>query len=533
MKKFLNVFTVMIITALFAASMFLVSCGGSDDPVQPSTVAVTSVSLNKTTLTMLEGDKDQLVATVSPSNATDKTVTWSSSTASVASVDNNGNVTASKAGTTTITAKAGGKSATCSVTVSSSTIAVTGVTLDKTTLALEVGGSETLTATVKPDNASNKMVAWSTDKEAIAKVDANGKVTAVAEGDATITATAGDKSATCKVTVSKATVAVTGVTLNKTSIEITVGSSETLVATVKPDDATDKTVTWESNKTAVATVDAEGKVTAITEGDATITAKAGSKSATCSVKVSKVVIAVTSVTLNKTTLSLTEGKSETLTATVKPDDATDKTVTWSSDNEATAVVDANGKVTAVAPDKGGATITAKAGEKSATCKVTVNKEVIAATAITVTPESATLMEGMSVTFTAALTPENSTYTVNWPTDDTYLTADGNGKYTVKGLSSDYRLVNLTVATNEAKTVSKKVSLNLYSINFTSAAYGTAFTSTTVSPGVTADIYFKKGSNVEAISTDILPEGGYSVTSSDESILTVARAVKSISGTDYP
>ena len=166
-------------------------------------------------------------------------------------------------------------------------------------------------------------------------------------------------------------VAVSGVSLNKTSVTLTEGESEMLTATVKPDNATDMTVTWTSSDASIAKVE-NGKVTAVKAGSATITAKAGDKTATCTVTVNKKVVAVTSVALNKTELTLTEGDSETLTATVKPDDATDKTVTWTTSDASIATVDANGKVTAV--KAGLATITAKAGDKSATCKVTVKQK---------------------------------------------------------------------------------------------------------------------------------------------------------------
>ena len=250
-------------------------------------------------------------------------------------------------------------------------VAVSGVSLNKTSVTLTEGESEMLTATVKPDNATDMTVTWTSSDASIAKVE-NGKVTAVKAGSATITAKAGDKTATCTVTVNKKVVAVTSVALNKTELTLTEGDSETLTATVKPDDATDKTVTWTTSDASIATVDANGKVTAVKAGLATITAKAGDKSATCTVTVNKKVVAVTSVTLNKTELTLTEGDSETLTATVKPDDATDKTVTWTTSDASIATVDANGKVTAV--KAGLATITAKAGDKSATCKVTVKQK---------------------------------------------------------------------------------------------------------------------------------------------------------------
>ena len=334
-------------------------------------VAVSSVSLNKTSVTLTEGESEVLNATVKPDNATDKTVTWSSSDASVAKVEN-GKVTAVKAGSATITAKAGDKSATCTVTVNKKDVTVTSVTLNKTEVTLTEGESETLTATVKPDDASDKTVTWTSSDTSIATVDGNGKVTAVKAGTATITAKAGDKSATCTVTVNKKVVAVTSVTLNKTELTLTEGESEMLTATVKPDDATDKTVTWSSSDASIATVDGNGKVTAVKAGSATITAKAGDKSATCTVTVNKKVVAVTSVTLNKTELTLTEGEAETLTATVKPDDATDKTVTWTTSDASIATVDASGKVTAV--KAGTATITARAGDQSASCMVTVKQK---------------------------------------------------------------------------------------------------------------------------------------------------------------
>ena len=416
--------------AVGAASIH-VSCGGKSATCEVTVdpIAVTSVTLDKTSLSLTEGDSATLTATVKPDNATNKTVNWSSSNTAVATVDANGKVTAVKEGSATITAKAGDKSATCSVTVAKKVVAVTSVSLDKTSLSLTEGDSATLTATVKPDNATNKTVNWSSSNTAVATVDANGKVTAVKEGSATITAKAGDKSATCSVTVAKKVVAVTSVSLNKTSLSLTEGDTATLTATVKPDNATNKTVTWSSSNTAVATVDASGKVTAVKEGSATITAKAGDKTATCAVTVAAKVIAVTSVTLDKTSLSLTEGDSATLTATVKPDNATNKTVTWSSSNTAVATVDANGKVTAV--KEGSATITAKAGDKSATCTVTVAKKVIAVTSVTLNKTSLSLTEGDSATLTATVKPDNATdKTVNWSSSNTAVASvDVSGKVT--------------------------------------------------------------------------------------------------------
>lgn len=175
-------------------------------PVRPvyesldGSIPVSSISLNKTELAMNVGDSETLTATVKPDDATDKTVTWKSSNASVATVDENGKVTAIKGGSATITATAGEKSASCSVSIQAATIKVTSVTLNKTSLTLAIGSSETLIATLNPSNA-NEAVHWGTTKPAIATVDSNGQVTGVKAGSATITVIAGEKTASCEVTV--------------------------------------------------------------------------------------------------------------------------------------------------------------------------------------------------------------------------------------------------------------------------------------------------------------------------------------------
>jgi len=347
----------------------ILSICACDKQTKEAEVVVSSVALNQNSIELIIGGTSQLKATVSPSNATEKSISWASSKPSVATVSGSGLVSAIAEGSATITASCGGKSATCSVAVSKGVVAVTSVALNKTTLELTEGDSETLTATVKPDDATDKTVTWSTSDASVAMVE-GGKVTAIKEGTATITAKAGDKSAECKVTVAKKVIAVTSVELNKTSLELTEGDSETLTATVKPDDATDKTVTWSTSDASVATVEG-GKVTAIKEGTATITAKAGDKSAECKVTVAKKVIAVISIELNKTSIELVEGDSETLTATVKPDDATDKTITWSTSDASVATVE-SGKVIAIMT--GTAYITARAGDKFAECKVSVYKK---------------------------------------------------------------------------------------------------------------------------------------------------------------
>ena len=255
---------------------------------EPAPIAVASVTLDSTSMTLEEGESQKLTATVSPSNAENKAVIWTSSNSSVASVKD-GLVTAIKSGKATITVKSddGGKTAICEVTVNAKVYPVESVSLDKTSYEMKEGDEFTLIATVKPDNATNKNVTWSSSNTSVATV-LNGKVTALRAGATTITVKTEDKekTATCKVAINAKVYPVESVSLDKTSCEMTEGDTFTLTATVSPSNATNKNVTWSSSNTSVATV-SNGKVKALKAGTATITVKTedGGKSATCDVLV--------------------------------------------------------------------------------------------------------------------------------------------------------------------------------------------------------------------------------------------------------
>ena len=253
-------------------------------------------------------------------------------------------------------------------------VAVTGVTLNKTSLTLEAGQDETLTATVAPSNADNKDVSWSSDNPSVASVDQTGKVSAISAGTATITVTTadGNKTATCNVTVTApaAQIPVTAISLDATAT-VGIGSTITLAVTYTPADANQgKAVTWTTADAGIAIVN-NGVVTGVSAGTVAITATSTtdpSITATCNVTVQA--IAVTDVSLNKSSLSLQIGGNETLTATVAPANATNKNITWESSNTAVATVN-NGKVTGVAAGTATITVTTVDGNKTATCTVTV------------------------------------------------------------------------------------------------------------------------------------------------------------------
>lgn len=168
-------------------------------------------------------------------------------------------------------------------TTTGENVAVTGVSLSKTALALKAGNNETITATIEPANATTQDVTWSSDNTGVAKVS-DGKITAVDEGEATITVTTKDGNFTATCTVTVEAIHATDLTLSKTAVELTAGKTETITATLEPADATDS-VTWSSGDKTIATVDKNGKITAVAEGTVKITAKAGTIEKTCTVTV--------------------------------------------------------------------------------------------------------------------------------------------------------------------------------------------------------------------------------------------------------
>ena len=340
---------------------------------------ITSVQINPNgTQEMNVGDQMVFRATVSPINTTDSTeLTWESTNPSVATIDTDGTVTAHKAGQTTIIVRSvNGKVNRCIVKVQDGqNIPITGVTLDYESADLKVNETLKLNATINPDNTTeSKTLTWESSNPDVASVDSNGLVTAKKAGDAIITVTTSNNlKDTCSIHVGENVVEITGVELNKSAVTLTEGMTETLTATILPADTTmDKTLTWSSSNSAVATVDQQGKITAVSEGTATITVTTiNNKTATCVVTVEKQEIPIESVTLNTEETVLRAGNTTNLTATINPENTTmDETLTWSSDNNEVATVDQQGKVTAVGA--GNATITVETvNGKTDTCKVTV------------------------------------------------------------------------------------------------------------------------------------------------------------------
>ena len=298
---------------------------------------------------------------------------------------------------------------------------------------------------------------WSSSDTSIATVDADGKVTAKAVGTVTITATANNgKTGSATVTVTRPedpVIEVTSVTVTPTNTELTIGSTAHLTATVAPANATVKTIIWSSSNTAVAAVDANGNVTAKTVGTVTITATANnSKSGYATVTVKEKepeIVDVTGITLDPTSYEGYEGETFTITATVTPDNATDKTILWGSDNQAVATVDANGKVILIA--EGHTVITARNGNVRATCDVTVIVAPVPVEQIDITPRSAEITEGAGVQLTATVLPANAdNKELTWASSDTSVATVTAGGY-VEGLAPG--TARITATANDGSGVS--------------------------------------------------------------------------------
>ena len=334
-------------------------------------VSVASVTMNIASKTVNPGDAVNLTATVAPSNATVKTIKWASDHPEVATVTN-GKVVAVGKGTAKITATShNGKVASCIIKVE--LVPVSSITLKLNKLVLKKGSTTKLTADILPANAGDKSTKWASSNENIVTV-LNGVLTGVEEGTAIVSVTSSNgKSASCEVAVVDPDTVIPEIRLSKNIVEIVEGQTFGLKADLITDDQTEIALFWESTKPQYAEVK-DGLVTAKKAGYTTIIARTIYNTvATCSVKVKAPSIEVTQITLDKAEITLNprynDLKTEKLTATILPANATDKSIIWESQNKSVAVVK-NGVVSA--KKAGTTTVTARtANGMKAQCIVTV------------------------------------------------------------------------------------------------------------------------------------------------------------------
>ena len=411
-------------------------------------ILVSQLSLNYNSKVMQVGETLQLTATVLPNDATNKTLTWTTSNPNVATVNSEGVVTAVGAGSATITAKTtdgSNLSATCTVAVY---VPASAITLNTNDLTLKVNETSQLVATVLPSNTTNKRVTWASSDPSVVTVTSNGLVRAIAPGSATITVTTTDGtnlSATCAVTVY---VPASAISLNTNNLTLGIDETSQLVAYVYPSNTTNKQVTWESSDPSVATVTSNGLVRAIAPGSATITVTTTdgtNLSATCAVTV---YVPASAISLNTNNLTLGIDETSQLVAYVYPSNTTNKQVTWESSDPSVATVTSNGLVRAIAP--GTATVTARTTDGSnlsASCLVTVEKRLI--TSLSLNQSKVVMYVGETAQLLAEIAPENaSDKTLAWTSaSPTVASVDNNGLVTGIAGGTTYVTVSTTDGSN--------------------------------------------------------------------------------------
>lgn len=361
--------------------------------------AVKSVSLSDDVVTLTVGGTAALDAAADPEGP----VEWASSDENVAEVKD-GVVTARGPGAAAILAASGGKYAFCMVRVQDAEVQVEAVTLSRTTLKLRPGEKAALTATVSPENADQTVVWYSAAPETACVT--GGEVTAICTGTTEIAAIAGGVKAACNVEVSEDGLKAASILLSAGTLELTEGRTATLTATVLPTSIPQSSIVWTSSNEEAAVVDG-GVVTARAAGAAIIRASVGGKTASCTVTVKAARVPVSSVTLDRSTLELSVDGTARLTATVRPENADDRTVVWQSSREDVATV-SGGIVRGVA--EGSALISATAGGVKAECSVTVSQALVWCSVVNrmshVTTDQTAVVVAKGRAYKAALTAES-------------------------------------------------------------------------------------------------------------------------------
>ena len=345
-----NIFAIILVTV-------------TEVPVIP----VSAITLNQISASLHPTNRLALTTTITPSNATDKTVTWISNSTN-ATVNSSGVVTAVSAGSAVIraTTGSGNLTATCTITI---TVPVTSVSISPIITTVNSGSTKPLTVTVLPSNATNKVVSWSSANTAVATVNSLGVVTGISAGSSTIRAQTvdGEFAATSAVTV---TIGVKSITLHTRNISLLKGATFQSTATIAPSNATNKTVTWSSAIASVATVSNSGLITAIGNGTGIITCFTQDGNKTASIIV-RVTTPVSSVRLNQTALSLTRNTTHQLASVISPSIASNQAVTWSTSNSAIVTVSSSGNVRGIAIGSAVITVQTLDGLFRAACNVTV------------------------------------------------------------------------------------------------------------------------------------------------------------------
>ncbi len=423
-------------------------------------VKTQNVSINETTLYLPIGETAKINATVTPSNADDKTIIWTSSGPNVVGVDSNGVITAYKTGKVTITATTRDTKKTDKITINAYK-PVDSINFNKDSYTMYKNGLVKLAYTITPSDATNQKVSYMSSNSNVATVDLNGNVTALNKGTATITITTedGNKTSSTNITVEEHDIPVQSVSFDKEETIITLGKTETLRPIFDPLDSSNKEMTWTSSNSGVASVSTGGVIVARKVGRATITGT--STDSGVSARIVAIVVdpsvSVTGLTLDKTSVIVNEGSTSKVTATITPDNADNKTVLWTSSNDDICMVSSDGLIKGI--KQGECEVLARAADNTnykETVNVTVIKEEILVTRIDIEENSITLDNGEQANIVTNIVPANaSNKTLTWTSSNSnvasvdqdgvvHAISPGNATITVESSNGVTNAITVTV-----------------------------------------------------------------------------------------
>lgn len=406
--------------------------------------------------TLSKNEEKTLTVTYNPTNTTDnKTVDWESSNPEIVSIDSTGKITGKKGGTAKITATVGNVKAEKEVKV---VVPIESVSLSGDDSILK-GETKRLTATINPeDTTDDKTITWSSDDENVLFVDQNGQIRGIKEGTANVKAVVAGKETTKQITVNEIhinSIAIDG----DQEFEMIKNQTKNLSVTINPENTTDdKGVVWKTNNEKVARVDNDGKVTALKEGEATITATVGTNET--SVKINVKEIHINSVVINELDDEFTRGDEFKFSATYTPENTTDenKTVEWSSSNTDVGTIDQEGNF--VALKEGTTKITAKIGNIKAEREVTVIENHVGDFKL-LQEEGEVLNIGNTQKLVTVVNPENCTdaYTIKYSSsDEAIATVDENGNVTA--LKDGKVVITATLTTEYDEEFEDSIEINI-------------------------------------------------------------------------
>lgn len=423
-------------------------------------VPITGIRFSNSNETILVGSTQKLSVIVTPSNASNQSLSYTSSNSNVATVDSEGNVKGITVGEAYITVSAAGYQAVANIKVIN-TISLNSISISKN-LQLKEQSSSTLNVTFNPSNATNKKVTWKSSNPNVATVDSSGNVKAIAPGTATITVISSDggKVATCNVEVIALSKKLTGISLNKTELTMELDAEETLTVNFNPEYAENKNIKWSSSNTKIAKV-SNGKITPVKPGKVEIKAVSedGNYEAVCQVTVLSPPIE--SIKFAQTKQSVALGSTITLKTVSTPTDTAINNPIWTSSDETVATVK-DGVLTALKLGTTIITISNEDGSIKAETTITVVEKVASDLSIKV--------KGYNLKFD----PEKYEYSLligsetsldfDINVDSSNVTISGN-----KNLKND-SVITITIKGNKKPyviTIKKKESYTIYFIGIVS------------------------------------------------------------------